>query len=206
MTTVLIVVGVVVVLAAGAVIVSYNRFQSQKVLIAESWKQIDVELQRRFDLIPNLVETVKGYAAHERAVFEAVTAARSEAVAHKGDAPDARQVPESALGQALGGLFAVAEGYPEVKASENFLDLQKQLSLTEDRIAAGRRFYNGNVRAYNTRTQTVPSNMVANVFHFEPAEFFELAEPGIRQVPSVELSSTFDQDKVAREPVDVDLA
>jgi len=188
MSTALIIVAVLVALVVAGVIVSYNRFQSQKVLIAESWKQIDVELQRRFDLIPNLVETVKGYAAHERAVFENVTNARSKAVAHKDDGPVARQEPEAELGVALGGLFAVAEAYPDVKASENFLELQKQLALTEDRIAAGRRFYNGNVRAYNTRTQTVPSNLIASAFHFEPAEFFEL------------------QDPLAREPVDVQLA
>lgn len=188
MTTVLIIVAAAAVLVGVAVIISYNRFQSQRVLIAESWKQIDVELQRRFDLIPNLVETVKGYAAHERSVFEAVTAARTNAVAHKGDAPDARQEPESVLGRALGGLFAVAESYPEVKASANFLDLQKQLSLTEDRIAAGRRFYNGNVRAYNTRIRTIPSNLVASAFHFEPAVFFELADPAAAQAPSVLLA------------------
>jgi LemA protein len=188
MTYVLIAAGVLLLLLIIAIVLSYNRFQSQKVLIAESWKQIDVELQRRFDLIPNLVETVKGYAAHERAVFENVTRARTNAVQHKGDSPASRQEPESELGSALGGLFAVAEAYPDVRASENFLDLQRQLSLTEDRIAAGRRFYNGNVRAYNTRIQTVPSNMVARAFHLKPAEFFEPTDPLAREPVPVEMS------------------
>lgn len=181
----IVVVGIVVVIGV-SVIVSYNRFQTQKNLITEAWKQIDVELQRRFDLIPNLIETVKGYAAHEKAVFETVTAARTTAGQHREEGPAARQEPESQLGRAVGGLIAVAEDYPDLKASANFLELQKELALTEDRIAAGRRFYNGNVRAYNTRIQTVPSNIVASIFHFSPAEYFEISEPEARESVKVE--------------------
>jgi LemA protein len=181
-----IVVAAIVVLVVIGIVVSYNRFQSQKNLITESWKQVDVELQRRFDLIPNLVETVKGYAAHEKSVIEEVTAARTRAGAAQSDGPAARQEPEGLLGRALGGLIAVAEAYPDLKASANFLELQKELALTEDRIAAGRRFYNGNVRAYNTRIQTVPSNIVASMFKFTPAEYFEIEDPEARRPVKVE--------------------
>ena len=181
-----IVIAVIIVVVLIGLVVSYNRFQTQKNLITEAWKQIDVELQRRFDLIPNLIETVKGYAAHEKSVIEAVTAARTNAGQHREDGPAARQEPESLLGRAVGGLIAVAEAYPDLKASANFLELQKELALTEDRIAAGRRFYNGNVRAYNTRIQTVPSNIVASMFHFNPAEYFEIEDPEAREPIKVE--------------------
>jgi LemA protein len=181
-----IIVAVIVLVTIIAFIISYNRFQSQKNLITEAWKQVDVELQRRFDLIPNLIETVKGYAAHEKSVLEAVTAARTNAEQHKSEGPAARQEPETLLGRAVGGLFAVAEAYPDLKASANFLELQKELALTEDRIAAGRRFYNGNVRAYNTRIQTVPSNIVASMFTFTPAEYFEIEDPEARQPVKVQ--------------------
>jgi LemA protein len=181
-----IVVAVIVVVAIVALIVSYNRFKSQQNLIAEAWKQIDVELQRRFDLIPNLVETVKGYAAHEKSVIESVTEARTRAGAAQAEGPAARQEPEGLLGRALGGLIAVAEAYPDLKASANFLELQKELAVTEDRIAAGRRFYNGNVRAYNTRIETVPSNLVASMFHFAPAEYFEIDDPEARRPVNVQ--------------------
>lgn len=176
----LIVVAVIVVLVVLAFIVSYNRFKSQQNLIQEAWKQIDVELQRRFDLIPNLVESVKGYATHERSVIEEVTRARTNAQSHKDESPAARQESENQFGRAIGGLMAVAEGYPELRASENFNSLQAELANTEDRIAAGRRVYNGNVRAYNTRLQTVPSNIVGSMFSFQPSEYFELDNPEAR--------------------------
>jgi LemA protein len=169
----LVVLGLVVVLVI-ALVVSYNRFVSQKNLIAEAWKQIDVELQRRFDLIPNLISTVQGYAKHESGIFERVTAARTAAGASRAAGPAERQQPEQELGRAVGGLLAVAESYPDLKASANFLELQEELTNTEDRIAAGRRFYDGNVRAYNTRLQTVPSNVVGSMFRFEPAEYCEM--------------------------------
>ena len=181
-----IVVVVIVIFAITAMVMSYNRFKSQQNLIAEAWKQIDVELQRRFDLIPNLVEAVKGYAAHEKTVIEEVTAARTRAGAAQSEGPAARQEPEGLLGRALGGLFAVAEAYPDLKASANFLELQKELAVTEDRIAAGRRFYNGNVRAYNTRIETVPSNFIASMFKFTPAEYFEIDDPEARKPVKVQ--------------------
>jgi LemA protein len=175
----------VLVLVALALVVSYNRFVSQRNLVAESWRQIDVELHRRHDLIPNLVETVKGYASHERGVFEAVTEARA-AAASPGSTPAIQAQQEGVLGQALGRLFAVAEAYPDLKASTNFLELQRQLTETEDRIAAGRRFYNANVRALNTRVESFPSNIVASTFNFTQAEYFEVEDVAIRSAPTVD--------------------
>lgn len=177
------IVGAVLLFAVIWLVVSYNRFVSQTVLVRESWSQVDVELQRRHDLIPNLVETVKGYAAHEAAVLGRVTAARSAAEQHRGDAPAARRPFEEEVGGALRQLVAVAEAYPDLKANANFLHLQRELTNTEDRIAAGRRFYNGNVRALNTRVRTFHSNLVASMFGFAPADFFELAEPATAAAP-----------------------
>ncbi len=178
-------VGVPLLLLGLFVLVSYNRFVSQRTLVEESWSQVDVELQRRHDLIPNLVSTVKGYAGHEASVLERLTEARAAAFQHRGDAPAARRPFEEELGGAVHGLLAVAEGYPELKASANFLHLQKELTNTEDRIAAGRRFYNGNVRALNTRVRTFPSNVVASMFSFRAKEFFELTDPAAAQAPVV---------------------
>jgi LemA protein len=179
----------VLVLIAVALVVSYNRFVSQRNLVAESWRQIDVELHRRHDLIPNLVETVKGYASHERGVFEAVTEARA-AAASPGATPAIQAQQEGVLGQALGRLFAVAEAYPDLKASTNFLELQRQLTETEDRIAAGRRFYNANVRALNTRVESFPSNVVASTFNFKQAEYFEVEDVAIRSAPTVDFGQS----------------
>jgi len=184
MTAVWILVAVVLLVAVAGV-VSYNRFVSQRNLVAESWRQIDVELHRRHDLIPNLVQSVKGYAAHEAGVFEAVTQARA-AAASPGSSPAAQAQQEGVLGQALGRLFAVAEAYPELKASTNFLELQRALTETEDRIAAGRRFYNANVRALNTRVESFPSNVVAGTFGFKKAEYFEVEDVAIRSAPIVD--------------------
>ena len=167
-----------------ALATSYNRFVQQTTLVEESWSQVDVELQRRHDLIPNLVETVKGYAAHERSVLERVTAARTAAEQHRRESPPQRRPYEEELGGALTGLMAVAEGYPELRASISFLQLQRELTNTEDRIAAGRRFYNGNVRALNTRVGTVPSNLVAQMFGFTRKEFFELSDPAAAAPPT----------------------
>jgi LemA protein len=179
----------ILVLLAAAVAVSYNRFVAQRNLVAESWRQIDVELHRRHDLIPNLVETVKGYATHEREVFDAVTRARAAAAA-PGASPAQQAQQEGALGQALGRLFAVAEAYPDLKASTNFLELQRALTETEDRIAAGRRFYNANVRALNTRVEKVPSNLVASTFHFVTAEYFEVEDLAVRAAPTVDFGGS----------------
>jgi LemA protein len=167
-----------------AVVVSYNRFVRQRNLVEESWRQIDVELHRRYDLIPNLVETVKGYAAHERGTFEAVTQARA-AASTPGSGPAEQAQQENLLTGALRQLFAVAEAYPQLRASEQFTQLQTQLAETEDRIAAGRRFYNGNVRALNIRVESFPSSIVANVFGFERAEYFEAEDPTVRSAPEV---------------------
>lgn len=165
--------------------VSYNGFIRLRNLVQESWRQVDVELQRRYDLIPNLVETVKGYAAHERGLFDDVTRARAQAAgAHGG--PVERAQAENMLTQAIGRLFAVAENYPDLRASANFLSLQKELSNTEDRIAAGRRFYNANVRSMNTKVESFPSNIIAGLFKFVRAEYFELTDPDARNAPTVQ--------------------
>jgi LemA protein len=189
-TALWIVIGVVVVLAL-AVVVSYNRFVRQRNLVQESWRQVDVELKRRHDLIPNLVETVKGYAAQERTVLTSVTEARAQAMqALQAPASGvaAQAQAETNLGRALGGLFAVAENYPDLKSSQNFLALQSQLAETEDRIAAGRRFYNGNVRALNTRVEAFPSSIIASVFNFSRADYFELDDPAERAPVAVDFS------------------
>jgi len=156
-------------------IVSYNRFVSQRQLIRDSWANIDTELRRRYDLIPNLVETVRGYAAHERQVFENVTRARAAAAAATGS-PAEQAAAEGPFVAALRQLFAVVENYPELKANQNFLALQAELSNTEDRLQTARRFYNANVRDYNRRVQSFPSNTMARAFNFEEEEFFEIPD------------------------------
>jgi LemA protein len=190
-TALWVVLGVVVLLAL-AVVASYNRFVRQRNLVQESWRQVDVELRRRHDLIPNLVETVKGYAAQERTVLQSVTDARAraaEASASPTAGPAQQADAENALGRALGGLFAVAENYPQLHSSANFLELQQQVTETEDRIAAARRFYNGNVRALNTRVEAFPSSIVASTFGFAKAEYFEVDEPAVREPVAVDFSS-----------------
>ena len=172
MTVVWIVIGVLVLFAILGV-VSYNRFVSQKQLIRDSWANIDTELRRRYDLIPNLVETVRGYASHERAVFENVTRARAAAASATGS-PAEQAAAEGPFVAALRQLFAVAENYPQLRANENFLALQRELSNTEDRLQTARRFYNANVRDYNRRVQSIPSNLIAGMFNFEEEKFFEV--------------------------------
>ncbi len=174
MPTLLILLGVIVLIALASV-VSYNRFVSQKQLIKDAWANIDTELRRRYDLIPNLVETVRGYAAHEREVFEEVTRARASAAGATGS-PAQQAQAEAPLVAALGRLFAVAENYPQLKANQNFLALQQELSNTEDRLQTARRFYNANVRDYNRRVQSFPSSLVAGRFHFISEEYFEVDE------------------------------
>jgi LemA protein len=170
-----IVLGVVVLLLLGAVL-SYNRFVSQRNLIRNAFANIDTELRRRYDLIPNLVETVKGYAAHEREIFEEVARTRAAAAATSGQSPAAQAAAEGPFVQALGRLFAVAENYPDLKANQNFLALQGELTNTEDRIQTSRRFYNNNVQDYNRRVQSFPSNVIASMFHFKEEEFFEVPD------------------------------
>jgi LemA protein len=176
--------GVVLVLLI-ALVASYNRFVRQRNLVQESWRQVDVELRRRHDLVPNLVETVKGYAAHERTVLASVVAARNAAVGAPAD--PSRGAAESALAGSLQGLLAVAEGYPDLKAAGPFQQLQAQLAETEDRIAAARRFYNGNVRALNTRVEAFPSSLVAGMFGFAKAQYFETDDPAVRAPATLDL-------------------
>jgi LemA protein len=183
----LIIIAVIVLIALSAVGM-YNGLIKLRNLVQEAWRQIDVELKRRHDLIPNLVETVKGYAAHEKGTFEGVMQARSAAMSG-GQSPAAAAQSEGVLSQALGRLFAVAEAYPDLKANANFLALQQELTSTEDRIASGRRYYNANVRELNTKVETVPSNFVAGMFNIGREEYFEV-EGGEREVPGVSFGST----------------
>ncbi|HMA78097.1 MAG TPA: LemA family protein [Candidatus Paceibacterota bacterium] len=182
-----ILVGVLVVVGIYA-IVTYNRFVSLTVRSEEAWADIDVQLKRRYDLIPNLIETVKGYAAHERGVFEEVTKARAEATQVHVDpeniTPEQIQAmagAESALTDALGKLLAVAEAYPDLKASQNFSELQTELVDTENKIQAARRFYNGNVRDLAIALQSFPSNVIGNLFSFTEREYFELEENSVER-------------------------
>jgi LemA protein len=166
----------VLVLAGGYVIVTYNGLVKTRNRIENSWSQVDVQLQRRYDLIPNLVETVKAYAAHEESVFAQVTQARAAAIGAKGPAEQA--AAENVLTGALRSVFAVAEAYPELQANENFKALQEELSSTEDKIAYARQFYNDTVLAYNTRIQTFPSVFIARSMGFTVREYFEADEGG----------------------------
>ena len=179
--------GLVVLLGVGAV-AQYNGLISLRNRVQEGWRQIDVELKRRHDLIPNLVETVKGYATHERGTLEDVMRARSSAMSG-GQTPAQAAQSEGMLSQALGRLIAVSEAYPDLKANQNFMALQTELSSTEDRIASARRYYNALVRDLNTKVETVPSNIVANMFGIKRAEYFEtsVAES---QVPNVSFGNT----------------
>ena len=193
MTGVLIVVLVVVaviVVAVVAFIAMYNTFARQRNTVDESWRQVDVELQRRHDLIGNLVEVAKAAARFEQQTLTQVVQARTQAVAAHGAGPAERGNAEQALNGALAGFFAVAEQYPDLKANQDFLYLQQQTVGTEDRIAAGRRAYNDNVRAYNTRFDTFPSSVVANAGKFQKKEYYEVDDPTVRAAPS--LKGAFD--------------
>jgi LemA protein len=188
--TVLIVILVIVVLAVVGGIVSYNRFVTQRNLVRDAWANIDTELRRRYDLIPNLVETVKGYAAHERTVLENVTNARAMAASATGS-PASQAAAEGPLVAALRQLFAVVENYPDLKANQNFLQLQGELGNTEDRLQTARRFYNANVRDYNRRVQSFPSALTARWFGFQEEEFFEVDDAlrGDAGVPRVDFAA-----------------
>ncbi len=195
---VLVIVVLAVLLIVGA-IVMYNGFVRQRNVVQESWRQIDVELNRRYELIPNLVETVRGFAAHERNTFEEVTRLRNQAasLAQGGQTSAAERAQvEGQLSGALRNLLVTVESYPELKSNQNFMQLQSQLEETEDRIAAGRRYYNANVRIYNTKCDSIPTNIIANMFHFEKAEYFEVNDPTVRQAPSVNFGEIgYGQDK-----------
>jgi LemA protein len=178
----LIVLGVLAVLVAAAVGV-YNGLVRLRNQVQEAWAQVDVQLKRRFDLIPNLMETVKGYMNHERETLEAVTQARA-AVAGAGSLGD-RAEAEGMLGMALGRLFAVAESYPDLKASQNFLALQEELTSTENKIGFARQYYNQSVMTYNNKVEMFPSNIFAGMFNFQKREFFEVKDEAVREAPKV---------------------
>ncbi len=174
-TLILIIVLALVVLG---VIAIYNSLILLKNQTAEAWSDIDVQLKRRYDLIPNLIETVKGYAAHEQGTLEKVVAARNQAMQASGPA---KAEAENALSATLKSIFALSESYPDLKANQNFLRLQDELSDTENKIQAARRFYNGNVRDFNTKLQTFPTNLFGQMFGFKPYEFFGLENPAERE-------------------------
>ena len=167
---------------------AYNSLVNLRNRVANGWAQIDVQLKQRADLVPNLVQTVKGYASHESTVLEEVTKARADVAQAQtagGDRMQARADAEQRLGQSLVTLMARAEAYPELKANQNFLDLQRQLKDLEDKIAYARQFYNDVVQKFNTRIETVPSNIIASLFHFRQAQYFQ-ADEGSRQAPVVD--------------------
>jgi len=179
-----IVVAIVVAVVLGLTLVAlYNRLVRLRNRVDNAWSQVDVQLKRRYDLIPNLVETVKGYASHERATFEEVTNARTRAQ-QAGSVQEQAQA-ENVLTAAIGRLFAVAEAYPELRASENFQQLQTQLGDTEDKIRVARQVYNDTVLTYENARETVPTNLVASMFSFEEKTFFEIEEPA-REAPRVQ--------------------
>ena len=182
MNTTLIII-VVAVLAVFYVIALFNSLVTLRNRVSEAWSDIDVQLKRRYDLIPNLINTVKGYATHESGVFEKVTAARTAAM-QASTASDKAQA-ENMLSDTLKSLFAVTEAYPDLKANQNFLELQRELSDTENKIQASRRFYNGNVLALNNKIDMFPSNIIASLFNFAKREFFEVAD-GEKQSVKVE--------------------
>lgn len=200
----LIVVLVIALAVVGWGVSAYNGFVRSRNVIQESWRQIDVELNRRYELIPNLVETVRGYAAHERNTLEQITALRNQArslAGQSGGQPtDQRAAVESELTQAVHNLLVSVEAYPELKSNTNFLQLQRELTDTEDRIAAARRFYNANVRDYNTRVESVPSNIIANFAKFEKATYFEVNDPAVRQAPDVNFGEISQRPTAAEQP------
>jgi LemA protein len=181
----LVVIGIVVVVAI-IVIVLYNKLASLRVRADAAWADIDAQLKRRYDLIPNLVETVKGYAGHEKQTFERVTEMRAQAISAQGVAEQAKA--ENMLTQALRTVFAVAENYPQLRASENFMQLQGSLAEIEGVIQAARRYYNAVVRDYNTAVHVVPSSLVAWMLNFKDREYFELEAPEEREAPRVDFS------------------
>jgi LemA protein len=174
--------GILIIIALWLVF-TFNGLVRRRFRVREAWSDIDVQLKRRYDLIPNLVETVKGYMSHEAGVFEKVSEARSRAMGAKGK--DEKLGAENALSSTLKTLFAVSENYPDLKANANFLELQRELADTENKIQAARRFYNGNVMDYNTKTQTFPTNLIAGIFGFKKEEFFGVENAQEREAVKV---------------------
>ena len=179
---------IVIAVLALAIVFTYNGLVRLRVQCDNAWADIDVQLKRRYDLIPNLVETVKGYAAHERGTFEAVVAARNQAMSAQG--PMAKGQAESTLSGALRQFFALSEAYPQLRAAENFAQLQSTLGQIEDTLQNARRYYNAAVRDLNTRVEQFPSNLVAGMGNFKPREFFEISAPAEREAPHVSFSAT----------------
>ena len=184
----LIVIAAVVLLPVVFVVAQYNALVALKNYIRESWSNVDTELKRRYDLIPNLVAVVKGYAAHERATLERVTELRNRCAANNGS-PSEQAVDEKQLVDSLRQLLVVVENYPQLKADRNFLKLQTELVNTEDRIQAARRFYNGNLRDYRNKCETFPSNLVANLFGFKSEGDFFSVPPSVQEVPNVDFAT-----------------
>jgi len=185
-TSVILLLGAVIV--AGVYITSYNGLVHARQKVKEAWSGIDVQLKRRYDLIPNLVKTVQGYASHEKTVLEEVTKARSNAISVPEGSITKQAQAENTLSSTLKSIFALSENYPDLKANINFLELQKELRQTEDQISSSRRIYNSNVTILNVKIQSIPSNIVANLHHFSEAEFFELDElekEKVKKVPDV---------------------
>jgi LemA protein len=182
----LVVLGAILLLPLIYAVVTYNTLVALRNYIRDAWSNVDTELKRRYDLIPNLVATVKGYAAHEREVLEHVTQLRAQCMASQGR-PEQQAVDENLLVAALQRLLVVVENYPQLKADQHFLQLQRELVNTEDRIQAARRFYNGNVRDYRNKCQTFPSSLVAGVFGFEPQDYFQVP-PSVREVPDAKFA------------------
>ena len=179
------IVGIIVVVLIIIFIVTYNRLVRLRNQVKNSWAQIDVQLKRRYDLIPNLIETVKGYVKHERETLEAVTKARNLAQQVASSGAGVRSKAEGELSSALARLLAVVENYPDLKANQNFLALQEELTSTENKISFSRQYYNDSVLRYNNRTQMFPSNMVASMTGFKASEFFEVSVAGEREAPKV---------------------
>ena len=179
------IIAIIVIAVIGALLLGmYNALVRKRNRVRESWSDIDVQLKRRFNLIPNLVDTVKGYAKHEREVFEKVTEARSAVT--QATSQEQRQQSENMISDALKSLFAVSENYPDLKASTNFLELQRELADTENKIQAARRFYNSTVMDYNNSTQQVPTNIIAGIFRFRDEAFFKVEVEEERNVPDVQ--------------------
>jgi LemA protein len=180
------VVAVIVLLPVLYVILTYNTLVALRNHIRDAWANIDTELKRRYELIPNLVATVKGYAAHEREIFERITQLRAQCMASRGN-PNQQAADENQLVAALQKMMMVVENYPQLKADHNFLELQKELVNTENRIQAARRFFNGNVRDYRNKCETFPSNLIAGSFGFQPQDYFNV-DPAVREVPKAQFN------------------
>jgi LemA protein len=176
MDKIILIVTAALVILAGWLVAMYNSLIRGKNRVDEAWSDISVQLKRRYDLIPNLVETVKGYVAHEQEAFEKVINARSRAMGVEGGPSTTKAEAENQLSGALKSIFALAEAYPDLKANQNFLELQRELTDTEDKIMASRRFYNGNVRDFNTSLQVFPTNIINGILKFKSYEFFQVAE------------------------------